>query len=82
MVYVTMKPTLQTATMMVGTVGFYIQVVIMMDWLVMGFVMMRPTLQTAVMMVETVVDMIPSMTIAQIAAASLFISIKAAVYPS
>ena len=58
MVSVTTKPTLQTATMMVGTVGFYIQVVIMMDWLVMGFVMMRPTMQTAIMMVETVVDLV------------------------
>ena len=58
------------------------QVVIMMDWLVMEFVMMRLTLQTAVMMVETVVDMMSSMTIAQIAAANLFISIKVAVYPS
>ena len=54
----------------------------MMDWLVMEFVMMRLTLQTAVMMVETVVDMMSSMTIAQIAAANLFISIKVAVYPS
>ena len=82
MVYVTTKPILQTATMMVGTVGFYIQAVITMDWLVMGFAMMRPTLQTAVMMVETVVDMISSMTIAQIAAANLFISIKVVLYPS
>ena len=54
---------------------------ITLDWLAILSVMMRPTMQTAIMMVETVVDMILSMTIAEIATANLFISIKVVVYP-
>ena len=53
-----------------------------MPLLVMVSVMKKQILLNVIMMVETVVDLISSMTIAQIAAANLFISIKVVLYPS